>query len=97
MKYGFYYQIAHKETNEVISFEGETKFYSLDKAQESMSAFEYQDTLNNERMMKELHSAAKFQLDIEFTDDIFSHYRNLPKSKDYQIIQRSGFLFGDES
>ena len=96
MKYGFYYQIVHKETNEVISFEGETRFYSLDKAQESMSAFEYDDILNKESMMKELRLASKYRLNRESVDDIFSYYRNLPKSKDYQIIQRNGFLFGDE-
>ena len=43
MKYGSYYQIAHKETNEIISYMGETKFYSLDKAQEAMSDFENQE------------------------------------------------------
>ena len=71
---------------------GETKFYSLDKAQETMSDFEYFDTLNNERMKKLSDAADAFLLDMKLNDTI-SRYMNLPKSKDYCIVERKGYLF----
>ena len=77
MKYASYYQIAHKETNEILSYMGETKFYSLDKAQEAMSDFENQEISAYESMRKELHTAFKWQsirpLDSKFVHMCMDH------------------------
>ena len=99
MKYGSYYQIAHKETNEILSYMGETKFYSLDKAQEAMSDFENQEISAYESMRKELHTAFKLSwqsirpLDSKFVDSIFENYESRLQPKDYRIVERKGYFF----
>ena len=92
MKYGSYYQIAHKETNEILSYMGETKFYSLDKAQEAMSDFENQEISAYESMRKELHTAFKWQF-IHLVDSIFENYESRLRPKDYRIVERKGYFF----
>ena len=97
MKYGSYYLIVNKkDKNEIISYMVETRFYSLDKAQEVMSDLENQEISAYESMRKKLHTAFKWQ-SIRMIDSIFENYESrlqaLPKSKDYHIVERKGYFF----
>ena len=97
MKYGSYYQIVHKEKKEIIVYMGETKFYSLDKAQEVMRDIENYEISAYESMRKKLHTAFKWQsirpLDDKFVDNIFENYESRLRPKDYRIVERKGYFF----
>ena len=96
MKFGSWYQIVNKVTGYTLSYMGETKFYSMDKAQEVMDWIEHQEIEEFKDMERYLKTSSRFGGNIEFENRILNHYENRIQKKDHCIVERKGFLFGTE-
>tara|TARA_B100000282_G_scaffold208341_1_gene153256 strand:+ start:126 stop:422 length:297 start_codon:yes stop_codon:yes gene_type:complete len=96
MKFGSWYQIVDKVTGHPLSYMGETRFYSMDKAQEVMDHIEQKEIEEFQNMKRYLETSFLFGGNIEFENRIIENYENRIQKKDVCIIERKGFLFGTE-
>ena len=96
MKFGSWYQIVHKVTRHTLSYMGETKFYSMDKAQEVMDCIEQNEIKEFKNMKRDLKATLLFGGNIEFENRIIENYENRIQKRDYCIVERKGYLFGTE-
>ena len=90
MKLGSWYQIVHKVTGHTISYMGETKFYSMDKAQEVMDRIEQEEIEKYQNMNRDLEMALLLGGNIEFENRIIENYENRIQKKDVCIVERKG-------
>ena len=96
MKFGSWYQIVHKVTGHTISYMGENKFYSMDKAQEVMDCIEQKEIEEFKNMERDLKTSFLFGGNMEFEHRIMPNYENHIRKEEHHIVERKGFLFGTE-
>ena len=96
MKFGSWYQIVNKVTGHTLSYMGETKFYSMDKAQEVMDCIGQKEIEEFQNMKRYLETSFLLGGNMEFEHRIMQNYENRIQKEELHIVEHKGFLFGTE-